>query len=81
MTSVLTRRSILRGLFAAPVVVAASSLMPLRGLMMPVSSLFSNLPVYKYNRVTRSIDVLYGQLYLRSDRPIQLYLGSMGLAA
>ena len=33
----ITRRSIMRGLFAAPAVVAASSLMPLRGLVMPVS--------------------------------------------
>ncbi len=32
----ITRRSIMRGLFAAPAVVAASSLMPLRGLVMPV---------------------------------------------
>ena len=30
------RRSLLRGLFAAPAVVAAASLMPLRGLIMPV---------------------------------------------
>jgi hypothetical protein len=31
----ITRRSILRGLFAAPAVVAASSLMPIRGIVMP----------------------------------------------
>lgn len=29
--SILTRRSLLRGLFAAPAIVAASSLMPIRG--------------------------------------------------
>lgn len=33
--AIITRRSILRGLFAAPALVAASRLMPLRGLVMP----------------------------------------------
>lgn len=34
--NIITRRSILRGLFAAPVVVAAANLMPLRGIVMQV---------------------------------------------
>lgn len=33
MTSILTRRSMLRGLFATPAIVAASSLMPIRGII------------------------------------------------
>lgn len=34
MSSILTRRSLIRGLIAAPAVVAASSLMPVRGIIM-----------------------------------------------
>lgn len=33
MSSIITRRSLLRGLFAMPAVVAASSLMPVRGII------------------------------------------------
>ena len=33
---ILSRRHFLRGLFAAPAVVAAASLMPIRGIVMPV---------------------------------------------
>jgi hypothetical protein len=36
MTQLIHRRSLLRGLFTAPAVVAASSLMPLRGVIMPI---------------------------------------------
>lgn len=34
MSSIVTRRTLLRGLLAAPAIVAASSLMPLRGIVM-----------------------------------------------
>ena len=34
MTSIITRRSLLRGLLAAPAIVAASSLMPIRDVSM-----------------------------------------------
>lgn len=34
MSGIITRRSLLRGLFATPAIVAASSLMPLRGIAM-----------------------------------------------
>jgi hypothetical protein len=36
MTQLIERRSFLRGLFAMPAVVAVTSLMPIRGLTMPV---------------------------------------------
>lgn len=36
MTELIHRRSLLRGLFAAPAVVAVSSLMPIRGIIMPI---------------------------------------------
>lgn len=35
MSSIVTRRSLLRGLFAAPAIVAVASLMPIRGIIMP----------------------------------------------
>jgi hypothetical protein len=35
VSSIITRRSLLRGLFAMPAIVAADRLMPIRGLILP----------------------------------------------
>ena len=42
----ITRRSILRGLFATPAIVAASSLMPIRGVAQPLYDNTGILPLY-----------------------------------
>jgi hypothetical protein len=53
MSSILTRRNFLRGLLAAPAVVAASSLMPIRGIVMDVAG---DLP---YDYIQRRIALAY----------------------
>jgi len=40
LNEAMNRRQLLRGLFATPAIVAASSLMPVRGIIMPVGSPF-----------------------------------------
>jgi len=40
--TILTRRSLLRGLVATPAVVAVSSLMPVRGIVMPTMSVLDH---------------------------------------
>lgn len=52
MTSIITRRTLLRGMFATPAIVAASSLMPLRGIVMPVD--LGILPKDEFLRVVRA---------------------------
>lgn len=56
MSSIITRRTALRGLFATPAIVAASSLMPLRGLVMRK---YIILPPYIPGPIL-PLDVLYG---------------------
>lgn len=51
MSSIITRRSLLRGLFAAPAIVAASSLMPIRGIVMDAAYVI-DAPEYTFSPVT-----------------------------
>lgn len=59
MSSIITRRTALRGLFAAPAIVAASSLMPLRGLVMPTGISMRLITNYIPGPIL-PLDVLYG---------------------
>lgn len=70
MSSIITRRTALRGLFAAPAIVAASSLMPLRGLLMHK---YIILPTYIPGPIF-SLDVLYG-IYVGNTNEMDLITG------
>lgn len=49
--AIISRRSILRGLFSAPAIVAVSSLMPIRGLVMPRALTDSEIVAMLDNRL------------------------------
>jgi hypothetical protein len=65
MSAIITRRSLLRGLCATPAIVAASSLMPLRGLAM--SPLDSMLPRAYEKEVFISHAHMFGQYTVPPD--------------
>jgi hypothetical protein len=54
----ISRRLILRGLIAAPSVVAFSSLMPIRGIIMPIQSLITITNIQDYERALRENEVV-----------------------
>jgi hypothetical protein len=66
MSAIITRRSLLRGLCATPAIVAASSLMPIRGLAMsPLDSMLAEayeriVPVARGYIVPPDIVVMVG---------------------
>ena len=60
MSSILSRRSFLRGLFAAPAVVAIGSLMPVRGIVMDVGVVDT---AYAYNFMHQEVCLGYEITY------------------
>lgn len=68
----ITRRSLLSSLLAAPVVVAASSLMPVRGIAVPISWGLGRQPRYIDYGVFSSED---GIFWLRVKEGVDLRLG------
>lgn len=51
LITMLNRRSFLSGILAAPAVVRAASLMPVRGIVMPVEQLVRALPVWPMGEI------------------------------